>query len=67
MNKINQQVTKTRRLEITAKKMAALSNFKTQKTEMKTLDLEAGIKKMRRILFDDLTYISLALLQKENF
>jgi hypothetical protein len=47
--------------------MAGLLNFKSQKTESKILDLEPAIKAMRRILFDDLTYISLALLQKDNF
>lgn len=66
MNKINQRVAKARQQEITAKKMALL-NFKIQKTETKTLDLELSIKNMRRLLFDDLTYISLGLLQKENF
>ena len=45
----------------------ALLNFKIQKTETKNLDLEISIKNMRRLLFDDLTYISLGLLQKENF
>jgi hypothetical protein len=59
MNQINRMVTEARKAEINSKKMAGLFNVK--KT---TSEIEICIKKMRKILFDDLSYMSLALLQK---